>query len=1528
MSKCKITGKVLVIHLGKEETRIVRMNGSEVQHRAAFITPSGAIEDGAIRNPEAVRELLKAALKAKEFRGVRQAVFVLNTSQVITSVATTPELPEARLEKLLQANMDMYFPIDIEEYHVVWQVVGPKTTENGTKELLVQLWAVPDGITQRYYSVANACGLSVAAIDYCGHSIATAVGASFAAAGKAKKKRGLNRELSFGKKHELESSSVAVEEQLAADTDLHVTLEKELLGMTFIQEGRVVLQRFVRCGGDPVYQFSELSMILEYYRTLEVGRGSDIRGIISSDYANDPAVCRELADMLGIPLRVLSGDIAPQMVMFVGAARTTIDFGTPALNRPGKVRRELQSQLWQYVLVLASGAVLVGVILLALSSQLVWDASVRGLEASLQMVSIQAQQSAGFADNYKNYASKYDSYSADWDTVYSSLQTYNDNLALALQELEDVLPEKTSVTALQIAPNGMNVQFACESKEEAAFLIMALRQLKYADLAAISNLGGGGGGAAESYGPDPETPPTEGSFDPATDGMVTVTFALSAQAETESSAIEELISSELTEEEIMGLAASLTPEEIKALETAYGVVPPTKFNTLSTLKAGKAPTFDQRRNALKLMFNSDPFVANRFVDLMMEDLYRDQSILMKLILWDLMDLDFDMSNPAGLQESMDDLLNILTRDDATLTATENLLCSETKIEGKEASVSELTYVHYLEVILEIREFERFSFLDVDALFTDLLEGGFDTGDELLDEKLNALISDKTWALLRSFNSQETVSEMITDYVTKGTSGEPVADELIEDYLQNGTTGNKTLDGRIETYLGGEEMASLAEELLEEYLTDGKTGNALLDEVIDGYFESGETKSKALTAQFNAAMSGSEMKALMTELLKGYLTKGATGNTMLDIKLGKYFAKGSSGSAVLDTLINSCISSGNLDALFEELVGKYLSDGTSKSPAVDTMIANYKDSGSCGNLYIDEIFSKLIPTVEDPLGGLTEEELAERIEKYLTEGSSGDENLNKKLSSYFSQGTSGNDTVNKAIVKYLGSAQAEQTFIQLTNEYLTDSSTGVNITDSMIGGFFANDSSGNKTVDEIIKKHIESGDADSVLEPRVEKFVDNGSSGIPQLDKKLTRYSVDGTTGSVKLDALLRAKLPQEENDPFAGMSAGQIKDMLDNYFANGTTGNGAVDIMLDQYMATGTTGNPAVDTIIKSYIATNESNDYLSDLLIKYFATGTTGRTALDKMIDGYILYGTTGNTALDIAITGTLGTGAVLEKGIVKMLDNYLAVGTTGNKVVDIAIENYLLKGTTGNENLDKALGKYMEERSEDFDNKINSMFADYLANGTTGYIVFDQLIDKYLEDGTTGNKIMDVIMEEYMKDRLSELFEKYLADGTSGIPAFDKMIENYLMRGTTGNPGYDRMISQYMKSDAVKGMLQDLVDKYKKDGSTGNNKLDALFFLYLMRGTTGNKELDALLKELGLNVGKDPVKPNDPSKPGGDNWEDIWEDLFGGGNSGGTPTGPVDTRITFTAVLLYDEDLIQAELIRKGLDYDGKIDKLEVED
>lgn len=914
MSKCKITGKVLAIQLGRDQTQIALMGkGSELLHAVSVPTPEGAVEDGTIRNPDALRDMLKETLKTPEFKSVKRVVFSLCTSQIISETVTTPDLPAGKLEKLLMANMDMYFPVDMKDYQLIWQVVCPREKENGLKELMVQLWAVPISMLGRYYTVANACGLSVEAIDFCGHSIATAVGASFAKtakAVKAKKKLSLNTEISFGKKKkeealepqvEMEDSAVATETRYVPDTQLYLCVDSDLIGMTFVQEDQVVLQRFIQCGFDPSYQFGEVAMMVEYFRSLDVGRGSFISGTVIGSLAEDELVT-EMADVIGVSLTRYINGCGPQWVVCSGAARTTMDFGIPALN---KKRRQGESQLWQYILVLAGGLAVVGVVMLTLSSRLVWKSTLQGLESTKQTLTIQAQKTAGYADNYNAYSSAYENYSADWETVFSSLRTYNDNLVLVLEELEEILPKNTSVTAMQIAADSLTVQFACEDKEEAAYLIMALRELKYADLAGISNLSGGGAGPATSYGSG-EAPPTEGSY---------------TQNSPQEAEAAEAVWSCMNGEPLLMVILSSSPEQVELLETTYGSQSATgDYKKIEDLEALGDIEFELRSGAVYEMLTTNPFTMNRFLNMVQAEkeyvttgggMMKD-TILLKVLVDDLMKeenadlvpilMGESAMEPEQLPSLISRLAGILVseeNDGENLTATENMFRTDAWMEQ--------WYVYYLGVQMDVVAIEQYPYLNMNRIITDLRGDGFATKDLMLDQMLTSLISTEAQAKVDALTDDQTGGDTTepgtddlkpveptepTDSTEEPTEPSEAPTEPTEDNLINGYTKDE-LVSMVNKYMTSGH--TIPGDKVDKFLATGTTGDAELDKKLYAYMNGGGAGAETPTEPTEPSEPDSGVDITdVNGMMQNIIQNGTTGDKNIDRALYKYATTGESG----------------------------------------------------------------------------------------------------------------------------------------------------------------------------------------------------------------------------------------------------------------------------------------------------------------------------------------------------------------------------------------------------------------------------------------------------------------------------------------------------------------------------------------------------------------------------------------------------------------------------------------------------------
>lgn len=476
MSKQRLSGRALVVQITEREIRIAQMTlGSDViSERVILPTPPNAVEDGQLVGLDALRDAMEPVLRQGLFRRCRKVVFSLCSTQVISESVTVPAVKkQQRLGQMLLANMDEYFPIDPGEYQLSWESVGVEQREDA-RLLRVQLWAVPRAMLRCYYALANSMGLSVAAVDFCGHSHATAVDADFAMPKHAKS---------------------------SADTDdgvcLYINAESELLLLTFVYNGQVKLQRLLQRGYSQQDDLNEAGIVLDYFSAMP-GRARLTSAVLSGGQGKEAGLAPALASLLNVPVEMAETDYGAQWLLCQGAALTALDFGDPELNHITGARAPI-NRAWQYGLVFLGGAALTASVLLLLTSKLSWSTELDGLRAQQDRLTALAQQNAGCAENYHNYSSMYDAYSADWDIVFDSVRTYNDNLELVLDELEAKLPKKSTVTALSTTELCLAAQVAFQSKEDAAYFLVALRDVPFMTLNTVSSLTIG---PREAYSPD------------------------------------------------------------------------------------------------------------------------------------------------------------------------------------------------------------------------------------------------------------------------------------------------------------------------------------------------------------------------------------------------------------------------------------------------------------------------------------------------------------------------------------------------------------------------------------------------------------------------------------------------------------------------------------------------------------------------------------------------------------------------------------------------------------------------------------------------------------------------------------------------------------------------------------------------------------------------------------------------------------------------------------------------------------------
>lgn len=163
--------KVLSIEVGQQVTKAVVVDylrkNPHVYNAFSFDTPPDAMEDGYIKNKDSIAQMLKSQIHEN---GVKEkdVVFSIASSKIASREIVVPYVPENKIKDLINATAQDYFPVNMEEYTLAYNVLDI-VKEGDKKNLKLLLLAAPDTLIQNYYSLADALGMHVESIDYYGN---------------------------------------------------------------------------------------------------------------------------------------------------------------------------------------------------------------------------------------------------------------------------------------------------------------------------------------------------------------------------------------------------------------------------------------------------------------------------------------------------------------------------------------------------------------------------------------------------------------------------------------------------------------------------------------------------------------------------------------------------------------------------------------------------------------------------------------------------------------------------------------------------------------------------------------------------------------------------------------------------------------------------------------------------------------------------------------------------------------------------------------------------------------------------------------------------------------------------------------------------------------------------------------------------------------------------------------------------------------------------------------------------------------
>lgn len=169
-----MASKAISIEIGYSLTRVCEVDYKAKTHKVyrhfMIPTPEGVINDGVLTASPEYMDALKTALDESKMKA-RQVIFTITSGRIASREVMIPLVKENRIADVVNANASDYFPVDLSQYQLAYNILGTVGEEKGSQQFKLLVLAAPQALLNGYYDLAKALKLEVAAIDYAGNSV-------------------------------------------------------------------------------------------------------------------------------------------------------------------------------------------------------------------------------------------------------------------------------------------------------------------------------------------------------------------------------------------------------------------------------------------------------------------------------------------------------------------------------------------------------------------------------------------------------------------------------------------------------------------------------------------------------------------------------------------------------------------------------------------------------------------------------------------------------------------------------------------------------------------------------------------------------------------------------------------------------------------------------------------------------------------------------------------------------------------------------------------------------------------------------------------------------------------------------------------------------------------------------------------------------------------------------------------------------------------------------------------------------------
>ena len=136
--------------------------GRTLKHFGIADIPHGAIEEGTIKDPEAVAESLQQLFKSYRIKESNVAVSIGGYSVIVKKI-NVQTMAEEQLQETIHFEAEQYIPFDISDVNLDFQILGEN--ESNPNQMNVFLVAAKKEMVNDYISLVNLAGLNPCIVD-------------------------------------------------------------------------------------------------------------------------------------------------------------------------------------------------------------------------------------------------------------------------------------------------------------------------------------------------------------------------------------------------------------------------------------------------------------------------------------------------------------------------------------------------------------------------------------------------------------------------------------------------------------------------------------------------------------------------------------------------------------------------------------------------------------------------------------------------------------------------------------------------------------------------------------------------------------------------------------------------------------------------------------------------------------------------------------------------------------------------------------------------------------------------------------------------------------------------------------------------------------------------------------------------------------------------------------------------------------------------------------------------------------------